>query len=123
MAGSSVPFVVLKGYHMGSKWFEEAFKPVTVTACQKNKDEGAVWIDEMKFAPFKDCDLYDFMNTLGTQLVSRAALDYKAIGTALGEIFSGLGTMMGTQVRKGYRFMRGKKKEKQSKRKKQRRKL
>ena len=25
MAGSSVPFVVLKGYHMGSKWFEEAF--------------------------------------------------------------------------------------------------
>ena len=42
MAGSSVPFVVLKGYHMGSKWFEEAFKPVTVTACQKQADSGTV---------------------------------------------------------------------------------
>ena len=25
-----------------TKWFEDAFKPVTVTACQKNDGEGAV---------------------------------------------------------------------------------
>ena len=43
---------------------------------------------------------FSLMETMGSQIVTRALSDRKAVFTAVGEVFSGLGENLGSKLKK-----------------------
>jgi len=69
-------------------------------AFAKQATEGRTYVDSITFAPLENATLLELVDYFKSQLLRSALFDAKALGTALGEIFTGLGANMGNQMGK-----------------------
>ena len=76
----------------------DLFSQVKTGKAAEAMDDSVVRIESVTFSPFKNVTLLGLMEQIYNELFLKVATDAGALGSALGEIFSGLGENMGHEM-------------------------